>query len=206
MDHSLSLLGLDWDVLDDQWLNHAIVNIFLEGGLSWVFQQWWLAVYDKVDCLIGEGSAHIFWCQFAELSLTMVKLGFNFSFDKGHSFFGLIDPFSFLIAYANAKVDQIPISFLFPCWDINQFNDNAEVPLLVEDISKVFGQFQAVSIVLLAEELLGEWVGGFMQSLFNFFRKVLCKSGLLFEPILAVFLRWLLQAAEGGGQGLLSRK
>lgn len=117
----------------------------------------------------------------------MVKLGFNFSLDEGHSFFGLIDPFSLLIAYANAEVDQVTISFLFSWWDLNQFNGNAEVSLLVKDIGKFSGQFQAVSVVLMAEELLGEWVGGFMQILFNFFRKVLSKSGLSFEPILAVF-------------------
>lgn len=43
----------------------------------------------------------------------MIKLGFNFSLDEGHSFFGLIDPFSLLIAYANAEVDQVTVSFLF---------------------------------------------------------------------------------------------
>lgn len=34
MDHSLSLLGLDGDVLDDQWLDHAVIDVLLKGGLS----------------------------------------------------------------------------------------------------------------------------------------------------------------------------
>lgn len=120
--YSFSLLGFDCYVSDDQRLHTAVVNVFFQSSLSWIFQEGGLTVNHKVDDLILKSSTDIPWSQLAELSFSVIKFRLNFAFNKGESFLSLVNPLSLSIADSHANVDQIAVPLFLSSGEFDQFH------------------------------------------------------------------------------------
>lgn len=178
MNHSVSLLGLDGDIAHNQGLHTQIADVFLERSFSGVFEQGGFAVDNQIDHLILETSADVSWGQFAELAFSVVKLSLHFPLHKRSSLFGVVDPFSVLVAKPHADVDQVSVAFFLAGANLDQLDSEGKVPLLEKYIWEFSREFQLILVLLVSEELLGEGVGRGLRALFIFLGNVLSKKGL----------------------------
>lgn len=108
---SFFLFGSNCEVLDNKGLNFIKIDFtFQRWTVSRIVEHWWLWINDKVNFTILIVSAYISGVDFRDVSFTVIKLRFSFSFHKSLSASCLWNPFSIWITDPHTQIDDVGVT------------------------------------------------------------------------------------------------